>query len=151
MTFSKKKKRQVVDRSKRPAIGERKALRKRVVLSNTNALPVQGMEEFRQEIVTDPASVGKVVGIPDDLVDRLRAVQAFKPSQGWSLFSRPAMVMRPETVELGGIMQNTFKEKKVTRRVLVGERMTGKTVMLLQAMAMAMMRRWVVINIPDGT
>ena len=150
MQKKRKKPAAVVDRSKRPAIGERKALRKRVVLSNTNALQVKDLEELSQKLVVDPGSVGKVAGIPDDLVDRLRAVQAFKPSQGWSLFSRPAMIVRPETVEYGSMMQSIFQEKKVVRRILVGERMTGKTVMLLQVIAMAMLRRWVVINIPDG-
>ena len=101
-------------------------------------------------MTTDPMSVGKVVGIPDPLVDQLRAVQAFKPSQGWSLFRRPAMVIRPETLEYGKLMQELSDAKKDVRRVLVGERATGKTVMLLQAMAMAMMKGWVVINIPDG-
>ena len=151
-TFGKKKGKKVVsEKGKRPAIGERKALRKRVVLSNTNALEVNDLEDFATRPPLDARSVGKVVGIPNHLVDQLRAVQAFKPSQGWSLFRRPAMVIRRETVEYDKLMQDSSSGKKTVRRVLVGERATGKTVMLLQVMAMAMMKGWVVINIPDGT
>ena len=143
-------KRVSIDRGKRPAVGERKALRKRVVLSNTNALEVKGLEDFEERIMTDAASVGRIVGIPGSLVDRLRVVQAFKPSQGWSLFRRPAMLVRQETVEYGKLMQELASNQKSVRRVLVGERASGKSVMLLQAMAMAMMKGWVVISIPDG-
>lgn len=151
-TFVRKSsKRSTTDRGKRPAVGERKALRKRVVLSNTNALDVKGLEDFEERFMTDVGSVGKVVGIPGSLVDRLRIVQAFKPSQGWSLFRRPAMLIREETVEYGKLMQELAASKKSVRRVLVGERGSGKSVMLLQAMAMAMIKSWVVISIPDGT
>lgn len=62
------------------------------------------------------------------------------------------MLMRRETIDLGrqieGISKNGVSD--TVRRVYVGERSSGKTVMLLQAMAMAMVKGWVVINIPDG-
>jgi small subunit ribosomal protein S29 len=35
------------------------------------------------------------------------------------------------------------------RRVISGQRKSGKSVLLLQAMAMAILRKWVVINIPE--
>lgn len=125
-------------------------MRKRVVLSNTNALEVKDLEDAEEKIMTDPRSIGKVVGIPGSLVDRLRIVQAFQPTQGWRMFRRPAMLVREETIQYGEMMQNLAARQESVRRVLVGERASGKSVMLLQAMTMAMLKGWVVISIPDG-
>lgn len=154
VTFTKKKKRPpIVERSRKPAVGERKALRKRIVLSNTNALEVQGLQDLSAESMIDEKLQGHVLGIPGALVDQLRAVEAFKVTQGWPLFRRPAMLMRKETLELGRMMDGMSQEgsKQTVRRVIVGERGSGKTLMLLQAMTMAMLKNWVVINIPQGT
>jgi small subunit ribosomal protein S29 len=153
-TFTKKKdKFQKIERSKRPAIGERKALRKRIVLSNTNALEVQGLQDISAESILDEKLRGQVLGIPDSVVVQLRAVEAFKVTQGWLLYRRPAMLIRPETLDLGREMEQIGSEgsKKTVRRVLVGQRGSGKTVMLLQAMSMAFLKGWVVLNIPEGT
>ncbi|KAL9103878.1 MAG: hypothetical protein Q9163_001115 [Psora crenata] len=148
-TFTKKKKKvERSDRSRRPAIGERKALRKRVVLSNTNALEVNGLQDISAEKMMDERSRGQVLGIPGEVVDQLRAVDAFKPAQGWGLYRRPAMLVRRETGEYARLMEGLGKG--VVKRVLVGERGSGKTVMLLQAMAMAFLKGWVVINIPEA-
>ncbi|KAK3167797.1 hypothetical protein OEA41_004243 [Lepraria neglecta] len=152
-TFTKKKKKPTdTNKGRKPAPGERKALRKRVVLSNTNALEVHGLQDVSAESITNDGLKGQVLGIPGPIVDRLRAVEAFKVPQGWALFRRPAMLMRKETLEFGkemeGIAQN--EEKKSIRRVYVGERGSGKTLMLLQAMTMAFLKDWVVINIPNA-
>lgn len=154
-TFTKKKKdtSEDTDRSRRPKIGERKALRKRIVVSNTNALEVEGMRDINAESILDGSLRGQVLGIPGPVVDQLRAVEAFKVSQGWPLFRRPAMLIRQETVDLGKEMQDIEAEgsRNTIRRVLVGERGSGKTLMLLQAMTMAFLKGWIVINIPEGT
>ncbi|KAL9126523.1 MAG: hypothetical protein Q9217_004447, partial [Psora testacea] len=147
-TFTKKKRKvEGIDRSRRPAIGERKALRKRVVLSNTNALEVNGLQDISQENLVDDRSRGQVLAIPGAVVDQLRAVEAFKVAQGWGMYSRPAMLVRRETGDYARMMDSLGKG--VVRRVLVGERGSGKTVMLLQAMAIAFLKDWVVINIPE--
>ena len=80
-----------------------------------------------------------------------RAVDAFKPNQGWGLFRRPAMLARRETVELGRLVSAVEAEpgKKVTK-IIHGDRASGKTTLLLQAMSMAFLKGWVVINFPDG-
>lgn len=152
-TFVKKKRKPVnVDKGRRPAPGERKALRKRIVLSNTNALEVEGLKDFTLDSIYDESLRGQVLGIPEEVVDRLRVVQAFKVMQGWPLFRRPAMLMRKDTLDLGKEMGQLEQDggKKSIRRVFVGERGSGKTVMLLQAMTMAFLKDWVVINIPEG-
>lgn len=151
-TFVKKKKPQGVDSSRRPAPGERKALRKRIVLSNTNALEVEGLKDITAQSMIDESLRGQVLGIPGPVVDQLRAVEAFKVTQGWPLFRRPAMLMRKDTLEMATEIENISLgiRDKTIRRVFVGERGSGKTTMLLQAMTMAFLKGWVVINIPEG-
>lgn len=150
---SRKKKRDAnVAKGRPPAPGERKALRKRIVLSNVNALEVRDMQDLTEEAMVDMRLRGQVIGIPGPVVDQLRAVEAFKVNQGWGLFRRPGMLVRRETVEYGKMFENLSGESagKVVRRVLVGEKGSGKTMMILQALAMAMLKGWVVINIPNG-
>ncbi|OKL62179.1 hypothetical protein UA08_02762 [Talaromyces atroroseus] len=147
-----RKPKKTVDRGRPPAVGERKALRKRIVLSNTNALEVQGMREFSEETMVDSRIRGSVLALPMPMVTQLRALQAFKPSQGWSLFRRPGVVLRRETLELGRIFEGITdgsEKGKVVKRILTGKRVSGKSVHLLQAMAMGIMKKWVVINIPE--
>ena len=149
--FIAKKKTGNLDRGKRPAVGERKALRKRIVLSNTNALEVHGMQDISVASIVDESLRGQVLGIPGPVVDQLRAIEAFKVPQSWALFRRPAMLVRRETVDFAKKMEEIEKDKtKSIRRVMVGDRGSGKSLMLLQAMTMAFLKKWVVINIPNG-
>lgn len=164
-----------LDTSKRPSPGERKALRKRIVLSNDNALEVSSLVDLESHSVLSKKNEGHVKGLPEEVVDSLRAVDAFKPSQGWGLFRRPATLIRKETVELAALIQEAEggsnksevvegaegqaegtavvaaeAPKKTIRRVIIGERMSGKSSLLLQGLAIAFVRNWVVINLPDG-
>lgn len=146
------KKKKIVDRPRPPAVGERKALRKRIVLSNTNALEVAGMQDLSLETMIDSRIRGAVLGLPVPMLDQLRAVQAFKPSQGWPLFRRPATVLRRETLEMGRLFERISEgsEKGATfRKIVTGMRGSGKSVHLLQAMAMGFLKKWVVINVPE--
>jgi small subunit ribosomal protein S29 len=157
---------------KPPAPGERKAWRKRVVLSNTNALEVEmrefdgalveewGREEEGEEMVLQGALalgndgegaegvVGQVVGLLGETVDSLRAVEAFKTTQGWGLFRRPGLLVREESVVVSRKLVQA--ERETLRLVIDGERGTGKSLLLLHAMATAFVRGWIVLNIPEG-
>ncbi|KAH3376016.1 hypothetical protein KXW99_005717 [Aspergillus fumigatus] len=150
---AKMKKKKPVDRPRPPPVGERKALRKRIVLSNPNALEVQGMQDLTEETMVDSRLRGTVLGLPLPLIDPLRAVQAFKPKQGWSIFRRPGTVVRRETVELGrqfDMISGEGKDKgKVVKKIVTGVRGAGKSVHLLQAMAMAFTKKWVVFTVPE--
>ena len=110
------------------------------------------MRDISAETIHDEGLQGQVLGIPGTVVDQLRAVDAFKVTQGWPLFRRPAMLIRQETLDLGKDMEEIDKRdtKKAIRRVLIGDRGSGKTLMLLQAMTMAFLKGWIVINIPEG-
>ena len=150
-TFIKKKQKPKTDvKAKKPAPGERKAYRKRVVLSNTNALPVAGLEQFSVESLGTEELKGKVLSIPGEVVDQLRAVEAFKPTQAWGLFRQAGMLVRNETLQYAKLLGELQTEGNTLRRVLVGERGSGKSLMALQAMTIAFLRGWTVINIPEG-
>jgi small subunit ribosomal protein S29 len=140
---------------KRPAQGERKALRKRIVLSNNNALEVSSLKDFDKANVLSEQNEGRVMGLPEPVVDALRAVDAFKTNQGWSFFRRPAVLVRKETVQLAKLFTEAEasaagETKKTLRRILSGERMGGKSTLLLQGLTMGYLRDWFVINLPEG-
>jgi len=155
LNVKKGRKEQQGDSGKRPAPGERKAQRKRIVLRNDNALEVSSLNDLSKDTVLSGKGEGQVLGIPEEVVDALRAVEAFKPTQGWGLFWRPATLMRKETLELASVLREVEESeagnKKTLRRVLSGQRLGGKSTLLLQGLTMAFLREWVVINLPDGT
>lgn len=144
-----------VMRAKRPAQGDRKALRKRIVLSNNNALEVSSLRDLDKANVLSESNEGQVMGLPDLVVDALRAVEAFKTTQGWSMFRRPAVLIRKEATQLARLFKevedsSTGGHKKTLRRILTGERMSGKSTLLLQGLSMGFLRDWFVISLPEG-
>jgi len=142
------KKKAFVKTGRPPAPGERKAIRKRIVLSNSNALEVPTMADMTAEL--DAAQVGTVIGLPGSLVDQLRAAEAFKTTQCWSLFRRPAILIREESVEIAKMIQEAQDAKKTPVTIIDGDRGAGKSMMLLQAMATAFLNGWIVLSIPEG-
>lgn len=138
------------DTGRRPAPGERKAMRKRIVLSNTNALEVPGLKDLEAASLEDQNLQGQVLGLPGTVVDSLRAAEAFKPTQGWHLFRRPATLMREESAQLAKLVQDAQSGKNTSRVIIAGDRLSGKSTLLLQALTVAFLKGWVVINIPDG-
>ncbi|KAF4505184.1 hypothetical protein G6O67_007159 [Ophiocordyceps sinensis] len=146
---SKKRKAPIVP-VKKANPGERKAFRKRIQLSNNGALPVSGLGELGPETMASEESKGKMFAIPDKVVDQLRALQAFKTTQMWRLFRRPHVLVRNETAELMGRLEAAKEKKEALRCVLTGSRLSGKSLVLLQAMTHALLNEWVVISIPEG-
>ncbi|KAL8629911.1 hypothetical protein Q9189_004348, partial [Teloschistes chrysophthalmus] len=151
--FVAKKKRSGGERSRRPAPGERKAFRKRIVLSNVNALDVPGMQEINAHNMGDESLRGHVLRLPGTVVDRLRAAEAFKPTQAWGMFSRPGFLMRKETLELARMVEDISSDGEdsgeTVRMILVGQKESGKSMLLLQGMTMALLKGWTVINLPE--
>lgn len=151
-----RKKKKPVDRVRPPPVGERKALKKRIVLSNPNALEIEGMADLSAETMSNPSLRGTIMGLPVDKLDQLRAVEAFKPKQSWSLFRRPSTVFRRSTYEMGRLIDQITgdvegaQQGKVVKKIVTGPKGSGKTVHLLQAMTMAFIKKWVVITVPDG-
>lgn len=150
MKLGKFKRRANTDRSKTPLPGERKAFRKRIMLSNNNALPVPGLEEMSAASMLDAANASRVLTMKDELVDQLRAAEAFKPTQSWGFFRHPSMLVRAETIDLANRMQDYAKKQETLRLVITGERLAGKSMLLLQSIAHAYLNGWIVVNIPEG-
>lgn len=144
------KKKAFVKTGRPPAPGERKAARKRIVLSNTNALEVAGMVDMTPEALLDVEQVGKVLGLPGPVVDQLRAVEAFRTTQGWGLFRRPGMLIREESIKIAQIMRDAKATGETAVYVIDGARSTGKSLMVLQALAAAFIDKWIVVSIPEG-
>ncbi|KAG6007418.1 hypothetical protein E4U21_006007 [Claviceps maximensis] len=135
---------------KKPNPGERKAFRKRIQLSNNSALSVEGIDDLSPAALADPTSAGKMLAIPDKVVDQLRALEAFKTTQTWNLFRRPHFLVRQETVELMRRMAGSVDEKEALKCVIRGSKLSGKSMTLLQAMAYGLINEWVVLHIPEG-
>ncbi|EGU72154.1 hypothetical protein FOXB_17398 [Fusarium oxysporum f. sp. conglutinans Fo5176] len=114
------KKRANVTPVRKPQPGERKAFRKRIQLSNNSALPVAGLENLDASNMTKAESAGKMFAIPDQVVDHLRALEAFKTTQTWNLFRKPHVLQRRETVELMKKLELSAKDKKALKCVLTG-------------------------------
>ncbi|RKF56983.1 37S ribosomal protein S23, mitochondrial [Golovinomyces cichoracearum] len=191
-TLKIKKKAPVRDKGRPPSEGERKALRKRIVLSNSNALDVK-MPEFNEDFIckllgkpvsevkdvkptktsdqktrvkntpsedgsakpteqgnSGRESVASIVALSDCTVDSLRALQAFKITQSWSLFRRPSILIRNESKILTERLLQSQEQKTTLRMMIDGAKGTGKSMMLLHAMATALVSKWLVIHIPEA-
>lgn len=134
-----------------PAVGERKVARKRIVLSNTNALEVRDLQTLTAENMARDDSIGQVLAFDGQLLDQLRDSQAFKTTQNWNMFRRPATLVRSETVAVAkDIEEVDVTGKKNVKYLVTGERGSGKSILTLQAMSMAFMKKWVVVNVPEG-
>jgi small subunit ribosomal protein S29 len=104
---------------------ERKAYRKRVVLSNPNALDVPGLPVLGQKAVAlaeeeeakeaeaeaedinggynhdyGTIRVGAMVALPSGIVEQLRELRTFKPKQRWGAFRRPAVLWTDASVAI---------------------------------------------------
>jgi small subunit ribosomal protein S29 len=139
---------------------QKRALQKRIVLSNTNAQQVVWLRDLSKENMSKEGVKGKVYGLPEAVVDALRLVKAFKVGQDWAAYRRPACLIRHEAWELGKMMEGISRHQfgdnqaagsaQTVKRVIYGPRLAGKSVLMLQVMAMAFLRGWIVINIPEG-
>lgn len=94
-----------------PAVGERRAARKRIVLSNTNALEVSGMETLSLENMGKAESEGRMLALPGEVLDQLRDSQAFKTTQNWNMFRRPATMTRSETLDIAQAVEAVGAKK----------------------------------------
>ncbi|KAL2259807.1 hypothetical protein VTK26DRAFT_6381 [Humicola hyalothermophila] len=146
----KNKQNKIAEKGKPPLPGERKAYRKRITLSNDNAIPVPWVTDLGPESLMNSDNVAKILSLPEEVQDQLRASEAFKPTQCWKMFRKPSVLVRRETVDLVNRMQSATEKKQTLRLVLTGDKIAGKSLMVLQAMAHAYLNEWVVIHIPEA-
>jgi small subunit ribosomal protein S29 len=133
--------------------GERKMLRHRIVLSNTNAVPVE-LPEMTEELVGNLETAGSVFALTDTILDKLRALEVFETTQHWPFFHRPSTLIRTETTLIGVLLDNVDKlskgEQLHLRYIIDGYYGSGRSILLLQAMTWALQKNWIVISIPNG-
>jgi small subunit ribosomal protein S29 len=151
LVLNKFKKDKVAEKGRPPQPGERKAYRKRITLSNDNAIAVPWLADLAPADMTKPENTAKVLAIPEETQDQLRASEAFKSTQCWGMFRKPAVLVRKETVDLANRMQNAAGKKQTLRLVVGGDKLAGKSMMLLQAMTHAYLNNWIVIHVPEGS
>ncbi|KAG0633227.1 mitochondrial ribosomal death-associated protein 3-domain-containing protein [Tuber brumale] len=141
-------------------VGQRKELRKRIVLSNTNAIPVV-LPTMTSDLIGNEEAAGAMFALPggegDTIVDRLRVLGAFQTKQHWPFFHHPCTLFRRETVEVGKLLERVMKReaagedgKANERAILHGYYGCGRSILLLQAMTWALQKGWVVIAIPNA-
>ncbi|KAI5810239.1 mitochondrial ribosomal death-associated protein 3-domain-containing protein [Peziza echinospora] len=153
------KKRAVVRTAKSGAIGERRAQRKKLVLANTNAGKVE-LPDLTARIATEEDVVGRIFSFDGNTVDAMRTAEGFHLKQGWEFFYKPSTLVRKESIQLGRLVawingeeikgRMRTHQSRSARVILHGLRGSGKSVLLLQAMAWAYQRQWVVITIPNA-
>jgi Mrp family chromosome partitioning ATPase len=97
--------------------------------------------------------VGEVYSFPEPIIDQLLALGMFNPKQGFQYMRKPICMIRNNT----GLVARQLLAKEVghlgtkNRRVVVaGKPGTGKSFILLQMAAMALMQRYVVFAVPRG-
>ena len=114
------------------------------------------MQDLSADNMTEAKNIGRVLGFQGDVLDQLREAKAFKTSQHWNLFRRPATLVREETIGLGQDFEDVNNslqgdaQARTIREIITGDRLSGKSLLMLQAMSMAFMNKWIVISIPEG-
>lgn len=126
-----------------------RAQRKRIVLSNPNALSVPGLQKLTADNAI-ASEEGAVLTFDNESIDSLRAAEAFKHTQGWNLFHQPSTLVTSQTKALAEMVRGVKESKGTHREILVGDKLSGKSVLSLQSMAFALQEGWVVIHIPEG-
>lgn len=119
------------------------------MLSNTNALPVSGLEVLSANNMADAGKIGQMLSLDGPLLDQLREAKAFKTTQNWGMFRTPSVLVRGEAVDLGADVQDVMEGKTTIRNLIVGEKASGKSVHLLHGMSLGYMNKFVVVNVPD--
>ncbi|KAF8428135.1 mitochondrial ribosomal death-associated protein 3-domain-containing protein [Tirmania nivea] len=153
-TLKIKKKGPPVKVSKPAEVGARRAERKRIVLANANALEVE-LPTLTAAIAKEDRADGAVFKFEGAMIDTLRTLEGFQIKQGWEFFHTPSTLVRGESVELGKLMawingEKLAGESRSGRRIITAPRGAGKSVLLIQAMAWAHQRDWVVLTIPNA-
>ena len=64
-------------------------------------MDVQGLETLTKDNMLSAEKMGEMLALEGNIIDRLRDVKAFKTTQNWNMFRRPATLMRQESIELG--------------------------------------------------
>ena len=124
-----------------------------VVYMNPEAKLVPTDELETKHLLFSDGHVGEVLSFPIDISTKLHALGMFNKKQGFQYLKRPVSMIRSST---GLVARELFAPElsgfgTKDRRVLVtGKGGSGKSFILLQMAAMALMKNYVVIAVPRG-
>lgn len=120
---------------------------------NVNAKLVVTPDLELRHLLFAERHVGEVVAFPETVAARLESLGMFNEKQGFQFMRKPVSVIRHNT----GLVARELLAPDVTnlgtkdRRVIVtGKGGTGKSFILLQMAAMALMQKYVVLAVPRG-
>ena len=97
--------------------------------------------------------ISEVLSFPDEIAEKLNALGMFNEKQGFQYMRKPISMIRPNTGLAARQLMSDDVEHLGTkdRRVIVtGKGGTGKSFILLQMAAMALMKNYVVLAVPRG-
>jgi Mrp family chromosome partitioning ATPase len=127
--------------------------RKRFHHMNPDAKFVLTYDFELRHLLYSERHVGEVLSFPEETIEQLNSLGMFNSKQGFQYMRRPICVVRPNT----GLVARQLLAQDVShlgtkdRRVVVaGKPGTGKSFMLLQMAALALMQKYVVIAVPRG-
>lgn len=95
-----------------------------------------------------PDRQGTLFEVPEAIVQQLGKLEVLQPQQGFSSFAQLATVVRGCSVELVDALLGEEVVKGGRRAIVDGPAGSGKSIVMMQAIAAALAQRWVVVSIP---
>jgi primosomal protein N' len=133
---------------------EKKRVTKSLYTGNPDAKFVFLHELEIRHLLHAERHVGEVLKFPDNVVSKLDKLGMLNKKQGFQFMRSPASLMRPNA----GLVARQLLADDVShlgtkdRRVVVsGKGGSGKSFMLLQIAALALMQNYVVVAVPRGS
>ena len=93
--------------------------------------------------------IGSVSEVPAEVVAQLKALDVLRKQAGYQYFSQLASVLRAPTVQLADLINATGSSRR-RRAIIKGPAGSGKSTAMLQAITLALQKKWVVIAMPRG-
>lgn len=89
-------------------------------------MDVQGLEALTKVNMLSTEKTGQMLSLDGTVIDQLRAVKAFKTTQNWNMFRRPATLMRQESIELGNDFEVIKNNPETIQRIVTGDKNLAK-------------------------
>lgn len=93
-------------------------------------------------------NIGTVFETPSNVTSQLYALDVLQSQGGYQYFSQLATVIREPSVDLSKVLVETPGPSDNRRIILDGPAGSGKSIVMLQAIALALQLKWVVVSIP---
>ena len=97
--------------------------------------------------------VGEVLSFPAEIEEKLEMLGMFQPKYGFQFMRKPVSLIRPNSGLIARRLLSSAVEDRGTeyRRVIVtGKGGTGKSFILMQIAAVALLKNYIVVAVPRG-